>query len=310
MRLLRRVLIVVLVLCVGAVVWLRARDPEDRALDDAARRGAAGHYVRLPDGVTHYDVAGPDSGARVVLVHGFSVPAYIWDSTAAALAGAGFRVARYDTYGRGWSDRPDARYDLDLFDRQLVGLLDSLGWREPVHVMGLSYGGAITATFVGRHPERTRTLTLVDPVAGQAGGVPWMMRAPLVGPLLWQGLAVPTMADGQASDFVQPTRWPDWADRYRAQTHYEGFGRALLRTRTAGRTVRYDSMYAAAGRTQKPTLLVWGAEDHTVPIANSAQVRTAIPQAEFHAIPNAGHLPQMERTDVVNPLLLAFLRAH
>jgi len=47
-----------------------------------------------------------------------------------------------------------------------------------------------------------------------------------------------------------------------------------------------------------------------VPIANAAQVRTAIPQAEFHAIPHAGHLPVMERTDVVNPLLLAFLRAH
>ena len=248
MRLLRRVLLVVLVLCVGAVVWLRVRNPEGPALDDAARRGVAGRFVRLPDGVTHYDLAGPDSGARVVLVHGFSVPAYIWDSTAAALAGAGFRVARYDTYGRGWSDRPDAPYDLALFDRQLVGLLDSLGWRAPVHVMGLSYGGAITATFVSRHPERVRTLTLVDPVAGQSGGVPWLMHAPLVGPLLWQGLAVPMMADGQSSDFVQPSRWPDWADRYRVQTHYAGFGRALLRTRPAGRTVRYDSMYAAAGR--------------------------------------------------------------
>src|SRR5207237_7748650 len=137
----------------------------------------------------------------------------------------------------------------------------------PGHGMGLSYGGAITATFVGRHPERVRTLTLVDPVAGTPGGVPWTMRAPLVGPLLWQGLAVPTMADGQASDFVQPARWPDWADRYRVQTHYAGFGRALLSTRLANSDVHLDTLYAAAGRAAKPTLLVWGEEDQTVPIA-------------------------------------------
>ena len=88
-------------------------------------------------GVTHYDVAGPDSGQRVMLVHGFSVPAYIWDSTVVALTGAGFRVARYDQFGRGYSDRPDVPYTPDLFDRQLLQLLDSLGWREPVSLVGL-----------------------------------------------------------------------------------------------------------------------------------------------------------------------------
>jgi hypothetical protein len=65
-----------------------------------------GRFVTLGDGVTHYDVQGPDtdsgcSGARVLgaVVHlGF-------DQT--ALTAAGLRVARYDYYGRGFSDRPD-----------------------------------------------------------------------------------------------------------------------------------------------------------------------------------------------------------
>jgi pimeloyl-ACP methyl ester carboxylesterase len=310
MTTLRRVLLAVLLLCAGAYVGLRTRDPERLAMDHAARRGVAGRQVRLPDGVTHYDVAGPDSGARVVLVHGFSVPSYIWDSTVVALAGAGFRVARYDTYGRGWSDRPDVRYDFDLYDRQLAGLLDSLGWRGPVHLVGLSYGGPIAATFVGRHPERARTLTLLDPAAGTLGALPPLFAAPGVGSVLWQGIAVPKMADGQTSDFVQPARWPDWADRYRVWTRYRGFGRALRRTREAGRGVLLDTLFATAGRTARPTLLVWGEEDRTVPIARSAQLRAAIPQAEFHPIPRAGHLPHIERADVVNPLLVGFLRAH
>ena len=159
-----------------------------------------GKFITLGDGVTHYDVAGPDSGQRVMLVHGFSVPAYIWDSTVTALTGAGFRVARYDQFGRGYSDRPDIPYTADLFDRQLLQLLDSLGWRDPVSLVGLSNGGPVTANFTGRHPERVRSLTLVDPAAGPNSAPPFMFRIPFLGHILWQTLAVPTMADGQLTD--------------------------------------------------------------------------------------------------------------
>src|SRR4029453_5740848 len=76
------------------------------------------------------------------------------------------RVARYDYYGRGFSDRPNVRYTADLFDRQMLQLLDSLGWTGPVDIVGLSMGGPVTAEFTGRHPERVRSLTLADPGRG------------------------------------------------------------------------------------------------------------------------------------------------
>jgi pimeloyl-ACP methyl ester carboxylesterase len=285
------------------------RNPENKDLDQAARTGVPGQFVQLTDGVTHYDLAGPDSGRRVVLVHGFSTPYYIWDSTAVALTAAGFRVARYDYFGRGYSDRPDVPYSLDLFDRQLSELLDSLGWKEPVDLMGLSFGGPVTATFTGRHPERVRTLTLVDPAAGPRERPSLMFRIPVLGRALWQGMAVPGMAGNQLTDFVEPARWPDWPERYRVQMQYRGFGRALLSTSIEFGSVTPDSLYAAVGRTRVPVLIIWGAEDKTVPIEHAKGVRQAIPQARFDSIPKAGHLPHMERTDLVNPLLLEFLRA-
>jgi pimeloyl-ACP methyl ester carboxylesterase len=55
-----------------------------------------------------------------VLIPGFSVPYVIWDPTFEDLVEKGFRVLRYDLFGRGYSDRPDAIYDLELFDRQLM----------------------------------------------------------------------------------------------------------------------------------------------------------------------------------------------
>ena len=303
---LKRLVVLVAVLTACLVVVYRIRNPERQDLDDAVRKGASGRFVRLGDGITHYDVSGPDSGQRVLLVHGFSTPYYIWDSTAVALAGAGFRVARFDLFGRGYSDRPDLDYSVDLFDRQVSQLLDSLGWKDSVDIVGLSMGGIVVGAFAGRHPERVRSMTMVDPAAAPRGAVPSMFTAPLVGSFLWQVVAVPGMANGQSSDFFEPAKWPDWADRYRVQMQYRGFGRALLSTQVHEPEV--DTLYAVVGQRGTRSLLIWGTEDSTVPIRYAAVVRKAIPQIQFHPIERAGHLPHMERTDLVNPLLISFLR--
>lgn len=305
---LKRLLLVVVLLLVGFLVALQVRNPEHRDLDAEARATAPGQFVALADGQTHYQVAGPDSGQRVMLVHGFSVPSYIWDSTFLALSAAGFRVARYDVFGRGFSDRPDADYTVDFTDRQLVQLLDSLGWREPVDLIGLSYGGVITGAFTGRHPERVRSLVLIDPAAGAAGSPPAMFRLPLLGGALWQMLAVPGMADNQLSDFIEPAKWPDWPDRYRVQMQYRGFGRALRSTILQRAGSSLDTLYARVGAAGTRSLLVWGTEDSTVSIAEAPGIQRVIPQIRFVPVERAGHLPHMERTDVVNPLLIEFLR--
>lgn len=302
--------VVVAIACAWVIATYATKNPEHRDLDDAARRGAPGKFVRLSDGITHYQIDGPDSGRTVVLVHGFSVPYYIWDSTAAALAGAGYRVVRYDEYGRGWSDRPAVAYTADLFDRQLTQLLDSLGIHAPVDVGGVSAGGAVAATFAARHQARTRSVVLADPVAGARGGVPFPFDVPVLGSALWQAFVVPGMAEGQMTDFAHPERFPDWVNRYREQMQYRGFGHALLSTRRGAAGVRMDSVYHAVAATGAPVLLLWGTEDKTVPFPNNASVRAAIPAAEFHAIPDAAHLPILERAAVADSLILQFLARH
>ena len=123
-------------------------------LDDAARQQAHGQFIELSDGVVHYQLAGPPQGRTVVLVHGLITPSFIWDYNVPALTEAGFRVLRYDHYGRGFSDRPEVRYDRDLFDRQLLELLQRLNIEQPVDLVGLSMGGAVAVTFTDRHRSR------------------------------------------------------------------------------------------------------------------------------------------------------------
>ena len=57
-----------------------------------------------------------------------------------------------------------------------------------------------------------------------------------------------------------------------------------------------------------PTLLLWGKDDRTVPFEHNADIRAAIPQAEFHAIEHCGHIPHYEKPDEVNPILMEFLK--
>ena len=101
MRLFRRTLAALLLACIGGWLAYVIIDPERRPIDAAARSDAPGRFVRLADGVTHYEVAGPDTARVVVLAVAFSVPAYLSDSLYQGLADSGFRVIRFDYYGRG-----------------------------------------------------------------------------------------------------------------------------------------------------------------------------------------------------------------
>ncbi|MEO7964078.1 MAG: alpha/beta hydrolase [Gemmatimonadaceae bacterium] len=305
-----KVIAVALLLVVGgALVYSTAKNPEKNTLTDSDRAGVPGKFVTLPHGVTHYEIAGPDTGRVVVMVHGFSVPAYIWDSTFIALSNAGFRTVRYDVYGRGWSDRPDEAYDGALFDAQIDGLLDSLHITGPIDLMGLSFGGYVTGHYAAGHKSRVRTLTLVDPVASRTP-IPAMLKLPVVGPLIWQTTAVPGMADNQASDFLHPERFPRWDAPYRPQMRYKGFGRALLRSSITGSNTDFDSLYAGVAKTGVPVLLIWGKQDPTVNFRLSEGVLKSIPNAEFFPVDSSGHLPHMEQTAKVNARLLEFFAAH
>jgi pimeloyl-ACP methyl ester carboxylesterase len=55
------------------------------------------------------------------------------------------------------------------------------------------------------------------------------------------------------------------------------------------------------------TLLLWGNHDRVFPLDVGKQVKNLLPQAEWHIIAEAGHLPQWEQPQVVNPLILSFL---
>jgi len=284
-----------------------AADPERLDIDQSVRASASGQFVRLNDGYTHYELGGPPQGRLVVLAAGLSVPYYIWDPTFAALIQAGFRVLRYDYYGRGYSDRPDLAYTQDVYVRQLAGLLDALGLRDPIDLAGLSFGGSVVTSFADRYPNRVRSLVYVDPSFRTPYRVSVVERVPILWNFLTAVFEERWWADAQLDDFLHPDRFPDWPDRYRVQLQYRGFRRVQRSTNVNNAAVDQDPELKRVGQHPRPVLAFWGKEDNAVPIEFSSTLLQAMTRTRLVTVESAGHLPHWERPDAVHPVWIAFL---
>jgi pimeloyl-ACP methyl ester carboxylesterase len=311
MRLLRLAPRIALLAAVTVLAAYWISDPERRTIDARARQAAPGQFVRLADGVTHYETAGPDTGRVVVLAAAFSVPAYLSDSLFQRLGRSGFRVIRFDYYGRGWSDRPMVTYDLDLFGRQMNELLDSLRIPGAVDLAGLSFGAAVVTNFADRHPDRVRSLIYVDPVFNTGRQLPPRERTAWAWDIymVFRG-GTDDMARGQREDFLHPERFPDWVDRYRVQQQFKGTREALRRTRVAIAVAPDQAeQIQRVGASPRRVLILWGRQDTGAPIADSAALLAAMPRAELVPVDSAGHLPHLEQPDIVVPAVVQFLGA-
>ncbi len=307
MRFLRAALLTILILfilsiIVSGFIYFK-NNTEVKELDASERKKALGSFIQLTDGVTHYELGGPDTGKLVVLVHGFSVPYYIWDSTYPALIKKGYRVLRYDTYGRGWTDRPDKMYEAELFRRQLSELLSGLKLDTVYALGGVSFGGAIVSDFTIHYPGKVKNIILVDPV------FPWRSHFDNAEVVARYKLAISPedMVNGQLTDLKYPDQFPYWGEQYRVEMQYKGFRNALVSTRyhyidEGGIKKNYVSLDSL----HKPVLLIWGREDQTVPFTFSDSLRQVL-HTDFFPVDDARHLPQMEKAGLVNERICSFL---
>jgi pimeloyl-ACP methyl ester carboxylesterase len=295
---------IILTLLVAINILPIIRRSEHTVITAKIREKIPGKFIHLAHGYTHYDIAGPEQGPVVVFIHGFSVPYYMWDLNFKALSQAGFRVIRYDLYGRGLSDRPNVTYNRDLYVTQLSQLLDSLVVKEPVCLVGNSMGGAIVAAFSTEFPGRVTKVVLINPLYEKWPIGPFGI--PLIGEYLTRSFLVPASPQRQLQDFFHPESFPDWPKRFQEQIQYKGFGRALLSTLRNFLSQDPTSDYQKIYLKNKPVLLIWGAEDRTLNSIGATRLYKIL-HPEFLWVEQAGHIPQYESPEIVNPRLIEFL---
>jgi len=104
------------------------------------------------------------SGTSVLLIHGSLNDYRSWKFQIDALATRYHVVAysRRNHFPNGWIDYP-ADYSVEVERDDLVGLINALGLKTPVHLVGSSYG-AFVAALVGRdYPKLVRSVVLGEP---------------------------------------------------------------------------------------------------------------------------------------------------
>jgi pimeloyl-ACP methyl ester carboxylesterase len=233
----------------------------------------AGHTVR-------YEASG--HGRPVVLVHGLGGSRRWWRATIAELA-QDHRVIVPElpgfSYGRG-----RRRFALSDAAPLLGGLLERLG-HERADLVGHSFGALACLGVAATEPELVRRLVLIAPPVRTAS---------------------PRMAGNALPVARTLLRLPPAA----ALAVLGGFAvkSPASMLRAAGEILALDGDPGVA-EVVVPTMVMWGSRDAIVPMGGADWLARTLPRAQVAVIPDAGHIPMLDRPDEVNAALRGFLAA-
>lgn len=238
-----------------------------------------------------YMEAGQGTRRTVLLMHGIGANAIGWRFILAGLS-PDARVIAWNAPGYLLSD-PFAAEDPTpgQYAEVAVALLDALGAKGAVHVVGSSFGSMLAACLAARHPGRVASLVLLGTSRGQR----WKGREERA-----RMLAMRAGSIAQGGVHLARSR----ADALVAAGTPEKV-RALVRNMVAATDARgymaaarctdmVDVVEDFGPRISAPTLCVTGDSDGINPPAVGRAVAESIPRARFLSPEKTGHLPELE----------------
>ena len=246
-----------------------------------------------------YDLTGPENAPVVVFSTSVGATIEMWEPQARAFADR-YRVLRYDTRGHGRSQVVNRRIAVENLADDLAGLLDALHI-EKAHLVGLSLGGMTGQALALRHPERLESLVLMATSAYLPPAEAWTQRAATVRAQGMDAIANVVMERWFTRAFAERAPEVVAATRKRFVAHpAEGYAICC-------EAIRDMDLRPAIGAIRTPTLILAGADDPATPVAMMEDIRSRIPDAEMIIVPRAAHLLNIQRSEIVNAHLAAFL---
>jgi pimeloyl-ACP methyl ester carboxylesterase len=251
------------------------------------------HVQRLPAARRDGDQGEPPV---VVFVHGLltdSLASYYF-TLGPAFATAGIDVIMYDLRGHGRSDRPETGYQVEHFVDDLIALLDALGERRRVHVVGNSFGGTVAAGAAAWYPERIASLTLIEAEPPVPRWTEHMTNG--------LALAKEHLMNDEVIDWIKDNRGAHTARLSRIA------GRILNSTTLAaevpsGRVIDDDLSAITC-----PVLAIFGDESGLV--AQVPLLEGMLERSRVVVLPDQGHSVLVERTKETRDLVLEWIREH
>jgi 3-oxoadipate enol-lactonase len=257
--------------------------------------------IRIDDIQMAYTDAG--MGPPLALLHGYPFNRSLWNEQVAALSDS-YRVIAPDLRGFGESDASDGPATMNRMAQDVAQLLDQLEIPRAA-VGGLSMGGYVALAFYKQFPARVSALVLADTRAQADSEEAKQKRAQQAEKALAEGMA--GIADAMLPKLLTPetvSKHPEIVKRVRdmmLKTKPQGTAAALM-----GMAER-DDQTELLSQIAAPTLILVGAEDAITPVADSEKMHSAIAGSRLVVLDNAGHVSNLERTELFNASLSEFL---
>jgi pimeloyl-ACP methyl ester carboxylesterase len=240
------------------------------------------------DGAFHMSYEDSCDRVPVLWIHGYPLSNMLWDIQLNDLTDIARMIAP-DLRGHGMTDPTDPPYSMGLFADDCAALLDHLGIFGPVVVGGLSMGGYVAFEFCRKYPERVVGVILAATRAGADSAETKEARDKAAGVAIAEGTA--PIAEGMLPKLLAPDTYENQADlveyirEMMLETSPDGVVGALAAMRD-----RPDSTPDLPGL-DVPVLIVHGAEDQLIPVAEAEAMAAALPSAKLVVVPGGGHLP-------------------
>lgn len=290
---------------------------ETKELNDLARGQLRGSFIKLSQGYTHYDLQGPEDGDLVVLCHGAGPALQIWDKQMEALTGGGYRVLRYDRYGTGYSDRLKSGYSIDVFISQIDELLEALHIKEPVIIVGRSFGSKVVSAFAYKYPEKVSKviLTASGSFMFDYKKVP-RLNLPFFKEFFIRVLSKPLM-ESYLSEYRQYAETEEEFENFKTalfdQLSYKGSEEAIKQILSYDVILAYPEAYQflieQSGKDDLDLYVIWGEEDKVLPLKKLAQLKTTYPSVKAASIKGADHWLNYTHYREFNKVLLGYLNS-
>ncbi len=242
-------------------------------------------------------------GSLILLLHGFGSSTYSWEKVIGDFSQFGTVVA-FDRPGFGLSERP-LQFESEAsnpygsqFQFEIIKHFMLKYQAEKVTLVGNSAGGTVAIQFAMENPALVDRLILVDPAVYGAGGAPAWIK-PLLNTYLankWGPYFVRTIEDRGLELLKMAWYNPDLISEddlknYQKPLMVENWDIGLWQfTKINGE----NNIAERLTTLELPVLVIAGAEDKIIPVADIRKAADEIPAARYVELESCGHVPQEE----------------
>jgi len=261
--------------------------------------------VSINNLIVNYKIAG--EGPAILILHGWGGSSDSWVTVQEILAGKGFKVICPDLPGFGKSPNPPEPWGVADYINFILDFIEEMkktygGFREPLFLIGHSFGGGLATKLTAEHPEKIRTLILCDAAAIRTKRRPSFRQ--IIAYFLTKGSYVLFPIP-----FFEKTIYP-WARKivYKiAGTHDYYLAKGTMKE--TFKKISQEDLSNFLSQIKVPTLIVWGGKDKTLPVEDGMVMGKIIPDSKVEIIEGADHSPHRRTPEELSKIILEFFKS-